>query len=573
MYLVKAGIISPASKVPLLSASKPYSTFTPPVAQFTPAASVVVFAKELNPLVPFVPFVPLVPLVPLVPAAPLVPSTPLQIYFVKAGIISPASKVPLLSASKPYSTFTPPVAQFTPAASVVVFAKELNPLVPFVPFVPLVPLVPLVPAAPLVPSIPLQMYLVKAGIISPASKVPLLSASKPYSTFTPPVAQLTPAASVVVFAKELNPLVPFVPFVPLVPLVPLVPAAPLVPSTPLQMYLVKAGIISPASKVPLLSASKPYSTFTPPVAQFTPAASVVVFAKELNPLVPFVPFVPLVPLVPLVPAAPLVPSIPLQMYLVKAGIISPASKVPLLSASKPYSTFTPPVAQLTPAASVVVFAKELNPLVPFVPLVPLVPLVPAAPLVPSTPLQMYLVKAGIISPASKVPLLSASKPYSTLTPPVAQLTPAASVVVFAKELNPLVPFVPFVPLVPLVPAAPLVPSTPLQMYLVKAGIISPASKVPLLSASKPYSTFTPPVAQFTPAASVVVFAKELNPLVPFVPFVPLVPLVPLVPAAPLVPSTPLQMYLVKAGIISPASKVHCYQHLNRILLLHHQLHN
>ena len=53
--------------MPLLLASNPYSTFIPPLAQFTPAASAVVFTNELNPFVPLVPFVPFAPFVPLVP--------------------------------------------------------------------------------------------------------------------------------------------------------------------------------------------------------------------------------------------------------------------------------------------------------------------------------------------------------------------------------------------------------------------------------------------------------------------------------------------------------------------------
>jgi hypothetical protein len=48
---------------------------------------------------------------------------------------------------------------------------------------------------------------------------------------------------------------------------------------------------------------------------------------------------------------------------------------------------------------------------------------PCGPVAPCVPLHTYLVKAMIISPASNVLLLLTSKPYSILTPPVAQFIP------------------------------------------------------------------------------------------------------------------------------------------------------
>ena len=69
---------------------------------------------------------------------PVAPTAPLQIYFVKAVFTSLASKTPLLLVSNPTSTFVPPVAQLTPAGSVVVFTKVFFPSTPLVPAAPAV---------------------------------------------------------------------------------------------------------------------------------------------------------------------------------------------------------------------------------------------------------------------------------------------------------------------------------------------------------------------------------------------------------------------------------------------------
>ncbi len=76
MYFVKEAFISPASSTPFEFASKPYSSFTPPVVQFAPASSVVVLTNEFCPFVPFVPFEPFVPLVPAGPCGPAAPVAP-----------------------------------------------------------------------------------------------------------------------------------------------------------------------------------------------------------------------------------------------------------------------------------------------------------------------------------------------------------------------------------------------------------------------------------------------------------------------------------------------------------------
>jgi hypothetical protein len=58
-----------------------------------------------------------------------------------------------------------------------------------------VPVFPLIfQAFAALPVAPLHIYIVSAAFISPTSKVPLPLASIPYSCFTPPVAQLAPAA-------------------------------------------------------------------------------------------------------------------------------------------------------------------------------------------------------------------------------------------------------------------------------------------------------------------------------------------------------------------------------------------
>ena len=209
-----------------------------------------VLANVFFPSAPFEPFVPLVPaspfgpwapVAPVDPVAPCWPIAPLHIYFVKVAFTSLPSNVPLLSVSNPYSTFTPPVVQFTPAASVVVFTIAFWPFVPFVPLLPAGPVTPcnpwgpwapIFPWIPCEPVAPLQTYFVNAAFTSVTSNVPSLLASKPYSTFTPPVVQFIPADSDVVLVKVFLPSTPLEPFVPFVPLFPFAPAGPVDPIGP-----------------------------------------------------------------------------------------------------------------------------------------------------------------------------------------------------------------------------------------------------------------------------------------------------------------------------------------------------
>ena len=78
----------------------------------------------------------------------------------------------------------------------------------------------------------------------------------------------------------------------------------------------------------------------------------------------------------------------------------------------------------------------------------------------------------------------------------------------------------------------------LQTYLVKLAFTSATSSVPLLLASNPTSTLVPPLAQFAPAGSVVVFTKVFLPSNPLVPVAPVKPLMPCAPVAPVVPVNP-----------------------------------
>ena len=98
----------------------------------------------------------------------------------------------------------------------------------------LLPPAPTLPCGPVAPTFPLQIYFVKLAFTSPISNIPLLLASKPYSNFVPPEAQLVPVGSAVVFTKVFFPLVPLVPFVPFVPFVPLVPGNPCGPCAPVS---------------------------------------------------------------------------------------------------------------------------------------------------------------------------------------------------------------------------------------------------------------------------------------------------------------------------------------------------
>ena len=144
-------MISLLSKTPLLFESIPYSTFTPPVEQFTPDGSITVFANVFFPSIPFIPATPCSPL------SPFAPVNPLQTYFVNVELISLLSKTPLLFKSIPYSILTPPIVQFAPEGSMTVFA---NVFFPSIPFVPVTPCSPLSPLSPFNPVEPLQTYLV-----------------------------------------------------------------------------------------------------------------------------------------------------------------------------------------------------------------------------------------------------------------------------------------------------------------------------------------------------------------------------------------------------------------------------
>ncbi len=188
----------------------------PPLAQLTPAGSSLVFTKVSG-------------------SEPPPPPPPLQTYSVVS--ISLASKNPLSLSSSPFSMRVPPLAQFTPAGSTLVFTKASG-------------------SEPPPPPPPLQAYSVVSTSL--ASKNPLSLSSSPFSMRVPPLTQLTPAGSSLVFTKASG-------------------AEPPLPPLPLQTYSVVS--ISLASKNPLSLSSIPFSIRVPPFAQFAPTGSTLVFTK------------------------------------------------------------------------------------------------------------------------------------------------------------------------------------------------------------------------------------------------------------------------------------------------------
>src|SRR5438552_3572431 len=147
-------------------------------------------------------------------------------------------------------------------------------------------------------------------------------------------------------------------------------------------------------------------------------------------------------------------------------------------------TTTPPVAQVAPGEIAVCVASSA------------LPVAPGVPVAPFWPLQRLCCETTSLASRTLLPL--PSKPIDSITPPATQTEPG-EITAVATSCLPRI--------------------RPLQTYDVEA--ISPASRTPLLFASKPMSIRVPPLVQVEPAATALVLTSSLKPAGPCGPTAPL----------------------------------------------------